>query len=251
MSSAYETAVLADGPFHYWRCDDAGGGYIQDHQAVTLRPLIAQGQQIGLGYSGPVSDGGSCLVDANFGFAFYDFETIANPFSAELWFWQAYFQNVIQTFLTIQTAAAASTCVVRADATGHLAVFGPAANFTSAAVHSRSAWHHVVVTFDGVNMRTYMDNVLLDTRAQGAFSQASRFIIGSANANGTPMAGSLSEIALYASALSAARVAIHYNSADRVGINPTNQSQQQSGGVLPAPYGDTLSDILAAVRKFF
>ncbi len=245
--SAYSAAVIADGPFHYWRCNDSSGGYIQDVHAVTPRPLIAQGQQIGLGYSGPVSDGGACLVDANFGFAYADTEVITNPFTLECWFWQAYYGGVTQRIMTV-TQGATSTAVIGTNSTGHLQTFSSAASFTAAAASAASVWHHAVITLDGTNMRTYLDSVLLDTRASGAFSQASTFIVGSGPSNGNPMAGSVSEVALYASTLSGAQVLAHFNAADQVGINPTNQSQQTgSGSPLPPPFGDPITAILNAV----
>jgi hypothetical protein len=250
--SAYSAAVLADNPFHYWRCNDSPGGYLQDQRAVTPRPLIAQGQQIGSGYSGPVSDGGACMVDANFGFAYYDTEVLTNPLSAECWFWQAYYQALVQHILTINTAAGASTAVIRTTATGALQTFGSAATFTGGAPIASSHWHHCVLTFDGANMRTYLDGALVGTTANGAFSQASRYIVGTAAANATPMAGSVSEIALYASTLSAARVSAHFAAADQIGQNPTNGSQQVSAGVTPPPpFGPSLQAILNAVQRTF
>lgn len=245
--SAYSSAVIGDGPFHYWRCNDGPGGYLQDVHAVTPRPLIAQGQQIGSGYSGPVSDGGACMVDANFGFAYADPELLVNPLSVECWFWQAYYGGLTQRILTIAQGGA-STAVFGTNSTGHFQSFSSAASFTSAAAIASSAWHHAVLTLDGTNMRTYLDGVLLDTRASGAFSQSSTYIVGTGASNGNPMAGSVSEVAVYASTLSGAQVTAHFNAADRVGQNPTNAAQQSFvPGAAPPPYGDILALIYQAV----
>lgn len=247
--SAYSTLVIGDSPFHYWRCNDSAGGYLQDSHAVTKRPLIAQGQQIGTGYSGPVSDGGSCLTDANFGFAYYDTEVLTNPLTVECWFWQTYYQGLVQRILTFNTAAAVSAVVFGTDATGHFQCFGSASSFTSAAPIDSSKWHYAAATFDGTNMRTYLDGSLVDTRANAGFSLACRYIVGTAAANGNPMAGSVSEVAIYAATLSTAQLAAHYAAADQVGINPTNQSQQTGGSTLPPPFGPAIADIRNAVIR--
>ncbi len=249
--SAYSSLVISDGPFQYWRCNDSAGGYLQDSHAATPRPLIAQGQQIGTGYSGPVSDGGSCLTDANFGFAYYDTEVLSNPLTVECWFWQAYYQGLQQNILTFNTLGGVSTCVIRTGATGLLSVFGSAGSYTGSTPLDSSKWHYVAVTFDGTNMRTYLEGSLIDTRANGAFSQASSYVIGTARSNVTPMAGSVSEVAVYAAALSGTQIAAHFVAADQAGVNPTNQSQQGGGGALPPPFGPAIDDIRNAVIHTF
>lgn len=247
--SAYRDAVLADNPIHYWRCNDSAGGYLQDSRAVTPHPLIAQGQQIGAGYSGPVSDGGAAMVDANYGFAWYDTETLTAPLSVEFWYWVAYSQGLTQILINVGTLAGVSTCQVRLTTTRNLQTFGNASNHTTPSQYSVSTWHHVVVTFDGTNMRTYVDGSLTNTTPQGAFSVASSYVLGTGALNANPMAGSISEYAIYASALSATRVSAHYSAADNVGTNPTNNGQIASSGFSPLPFGPDLAAILAAVRR--
>ena len=74
-------------------------------------------------------------------------------------------------------------------------------------------WHHVVVTYDGITLRAYLDGDALGTRS---FSNPldtlnpSGFVVGADAFGSSPFYGGLDEVAVYRSALSSAQVAAHF-----------------------------------------
>lgn len=74
------------------------------------------------------------------------------------------------------------------------------------------AWHHVVLTMAGGVSTTYLDGRKVGEDGGGETLTLSRFTFGS-RAGANAFAGSLDEVAVYPSALSAARVCAHYRAA--------------------------------------
>lgn len=89
------------------------------------------------------------------------------------------------------------------SAFGHEMVFGGFA---------ADAWHHVVLTMANGTSTTYLDGQKVGERTGGQTLDLSRFTIG-ARAGTGGFAGSLDELAVYPSALSAGRVCAHYRAA--------------------------------------
>lgn len=81
------------------------------------------------------------------------------------------------------------------------------------AVLSTSAWKHVLFTFDGTDWKLYINGVLDQTITDArtlSMANTALLKLGQRAAGTDPFNGSLDEIAIYATALSAARVAQHY-----------------------------------------
>jgi hypothetical protein len=73
-------------------------------------------------------------------------------------------------------------------------------------------WHYVVGTYDGSNLRLYVDGVLAGgPTASTSSAGAAGSIDIAANATSGFFAGTLDEIAIYGRALSASEIATHYN----------------------------------------
>jgi hypothetical protein len=82
----------------------------------------------------------------------------------------------------------------------------------SASPIALNAWHHVVGTYDGTNLVLYVDTAKVASM-EDTTQQASKdvpFVFGGKNASEGTLLGSMDEVAVYASALSAARVKAHF-----------------------------------------
>lgn len=98
------------------------------------------------------------------------------------------------------------------------------------------AWSHVVAVWDGSAAKLYVNGALVDDSndpaASGAYnaSTSANFIVASSD-TGSPYTGSVDEAALYATALSAAQIMNHYNTATS-GAAGAYQSLVRSDGAL-------------------
>ena len=89
-------------------------------------------------------------------------------------------------------------------------------------VVTANAWHHVVITYDGQNVLSYIDGTLTDTYPQtgGIVNQNSGLGIGCRSVPATgqfpgassPFTGIIDEVAIYKRALSASEITAYYNS---------------------------------------
>lgn len=80
---------------------------------------------------------------------------------------------------------------------------------------SASTWYYLVCTYDGSNLKFYLDGVLKDTKsATGSMGTTTHNIsIGSLNGSSSYLTGTLDEFAIYGVALSATAIATHYSAA--------------------------------------
>jgi len=86
-------------------------------------------------------------------------------------------------------------------------------------------WSHVVGTFDGGALRLYVNGALVATTAASQLASGSGpAYIGHLGQNLYPFQGSLDEVAVFASALSAERVRAHYQGGVTVRLNATANS---------------------------
>lgn len=76
---------------------------------------------------------------------------------------------------------------------------------------SNGAWHHYVVTRDGSsNLLMYLDSVQIGSWSSIGAPTATTLHIGCDSSSASPWLGSISRVAIYDTALSAARVSAHY-----------------------------------------
>jgi hypothetical protein len=254
--SAYSSAVLADNPVHYWRMADPGGGIAHDVGSSPLH-LHGLGSAISqpLGYSGPISDGGSmdlCL-DGQYANTGNPITITVNPFTVEMWYWN--WQALAATRLLIQIQSANQIALFH-DATLWRWLYNGVQS-TSNFHFTSQIWHHLVGTYDGANAKLYVDSTPAAPAAVAPQAAVSTIMELSANAAlGVVWGGGFfAEVAIYATALSQTRVSAHYVAADQQGQAPINLASGGGGG---APFTSALgtilsstSDILAAVRKAF
>ena len=78
-------------------------------------------------------------------------------------------------------------------------------------------WYHVVGTYDGTTMRMYVNGVQVDSNASSRSipDHASALAMGTKNGGGAYLGGTMDEVAIYSSALTAQQVSEHYNAGRR------------------------------------
>lgn len=242
--SAYLSAVLADNPLHYWRCADPGGLLFHD---IGSSPLHAHGLGVPvLGYTGPVSDGGSadCSLDNNY---FNVGDPIAwggGAFSIEMWVW------------TWQNLAVRQGIYAVWGVGGNIALFHTLTDYrftvpggTAFTVngYTPKLWHHLAGSIGPAGVQLAVDGTIFSTVASaipGAFSGLLGFSQGSTL--GAVWGDSFfSEVAFYNTQLSGARINAHWAAADRTTQAPI---YREAGNFNSASGGNTaLGDLLNLV----
>ena len=94
---------------------------------------------------------------------------------------------------------------------------------TPGGVVSAGAWAYVVATWDGATMRVYVNGTVRASRALAAPADLTSqdLYLGSSYNSYDYYAGAIDEVAVYASALSAARVTAHFDAAGGAGTAPS------------------------------
>jgi hypothetical protein len=254
----YVATVLADTPLHFWRMADPGGGLCHDIGSAPFHMHVASGAGLTapLGYTGPNSDGGSVDLSASGAFANTG-ETltyVTGAITVELLAWPWQFKSVGNQWLFWNLVA------------GQISLYNDGAHWfflynstfvpaVGVAVPQNQQWTHLVGTYDGVNGQLYVN---------GAASGAARAIAPQATGSAlldllhNTTAGSrgfVAEVAVYNTALSAARVLAHYNAIDQLVNVPV--FSLTGGASYPSPTPGTsptdldTASILSSVRKTY
>lgn len=217
--TGYRASVLSDAPIAYWRlaetsgsdaADETGGGHVGAYEnGVVL------GQASGLisdAADHAVSlDGVDDRIDAGDGGGVFDVG--AGDFAVEAWV------KTTQTGNEVVASKGDAWSLAVTNDTGHVgqARFTLSDGTTSVVAYGgallhNNVWHHVVVSVHrGAGVTVYVDgaagSTVTDTTT-GALPAAGSLLIG-AGPVGPAFNGSLDEVAVYSSALSAERVAVH------------------------------------------
>jgi hypothetical protein len=246
--------VLADTPRHYWRFSDPGGQLARDLGSSKLA-LHAGFYTARLGYSGPVSDGGSAFFTDQ-GVLWYPKNDIAYaaPLTLECWFWQTFDNGAEQKVFTTENGATYQGLGIGMAAGRKPECFGFNSAVVSGAAIPLNTWVHIVGRHDGTTRDLLVNGVLVGSGLQ-AFTNGNGDIStgGRATDRASYAEGFVSEVAMYGAVLSTARCLAHYNAADNVSGFPTYQPEGSQSPTTGAPvFGVTdVTEILAAVKKTF
>jgi hypothetical protein len=100
---------------------------------------------------------------------------------------------------------------------------GDGTSSESASVAIDTGWHHVVFTYDEDMLRLYVDGTQAASKAssiQLTPNSSSLWLGRSSNSSSTAFGGSVDEVAIYPTVLSAAQVQAHYNAGQGVAPAP-------------------------------
>lgn len=232
---AYRAAVLADSPYLYWRLNETSGTTAADATANNrpgtyaltytqgqTSPITGEADNRAVAFSsGVVTQNASQTAPTTFsieawvrststaGGRIFGFGSNGGTTTSTTDDRHLYLNTAGQIVFGVGTAASGANARVLV---------------TSPSAYNNGAWHHVVATFTptGTNrMRLYVDGTQVATSAgtavattaytgfwRGAAENLSEWTGGG---TGQVLNGSLDELAVYTSVLSAARVTAHYN----------------------------------------
>jgi hypothetical protein len=199
-----------------------------------------------LGYSGPVSDGGSCYFPGNAYFRSAASVPRTPPYSLETWLYQAAAPTTTAWIMSLSNTGI-GTAATSAFLQGTIVAFA----WTSASALVSQTWNHCVLTVSTTQFLLYLNGVLVNTTNHALGAQNRNDYIGSDGTNS--IQGWVAECADYSFLLPAARVAAHYAAADNLARGPyfkQGGSFNPTTGV-PTSNTDLLQQILAAVRKTY
>jgi hypothetical protein len=217
----YESTVGGDQPSVQYRFDDAAGSTTLADSAGTD---TATNNGIVLGRLGPFGGSGSGKFASGAYAAMQSFPlTGATAFTAEAWInWAGGGYNQ-QVFDLGSSSTSFMALTPSASSIGHRLVFeirSGSSDFSVSAPGITQAWHYVVVTETSGVLALYVDGKRLSQTSgvtvspQTLGSPTSDWLGKSLNSGDPPFAGSLSNVAFYAQALSASQILAHWNAAE-------------------------------------
>jgi hypothetical protein len=246
---SYSSEVLADSPVGYWRLDETSGTNAAD----------SSGNSHSGTYNGsPTLNQASLLVsDANASVNFDgvdDYINLSNPSALRLT--SAF---TLEAWARIPSGETSEAAVIAGSYDGSrvnytLAFFDgsasslkPAVGFYNGSWHmcqsadslTLDAAHHIVGTWDGTDLKIYVDNVLKNTVTPGSSptTGTSDYYIGSRWDNAASpqkFKGRIDEVAIYGTNIGATRIAAHYTAG--IAVNGTATPSATAGiGAVPAP----------------
>jgi len=232
-ADAYGAAVFNSGVEQYWRFDEASGNIAQDASIVGARPGTV-GSNVTRANESPI--GGRFLTTPGSntngsGIVTQQAQTPApTQWSAELWLrTTSSTGGKVIGFENSQAGNGTSTgtdkhIYMSTNGRLHVGVFSSNQNrvISSTAAYNDGQWHHVVATQGADGLRLYVDGQQVASTtyttsrtAAGWWRVGGGYLTGWANAPAGAVtnhyfAGSIDEVAVYSTALSAATVSTHY-----------------------------------------
>jgi hypothetical protein len=253
----YLTEVIADAPVHFWRCADPGGLLAHDIGSAPEALLNSGANPTKLGYSGPNVGGGSFLQTTDGSvLKSYTLFALALPYTVECMYWpHDVAQGASYTVVSLDNPATVDIRITESVAS--LVNFvGGGVQVVSLTALVRQTWNHLAMTVSGAGaIATYINGVAGPAGVGGAGIAAGGYCIGGRTDNSIRASGCISEVAFYAAALTAARIAAHDAAVDQRTQRPIytqfGGASYPSSTPSPAPTSADTALILSSVRKTY
>lgn len=259
QSGGYAAVVLADAPVEYLRLSEppfqpavnggtlgqaADGGVINAvNDAEGPRPAV---------FAGFEATNTAVLFDGTTNSANLGAPTglnIAGAITLETWV-KAGSQAAVADIIAHGGADGLPGAILRVNANGEYEVGSVNAAGTHSATFLMPAedqagdqWVHLAGTHDGVAWKLYRNGVLVATTPDtvGALASAAPWAFGMrGDSGGEGLTGTMDEPAIYGSALSAARIAAHYNAGLAVAADKSIAIVRNADGTVTITYSGTL-----------
>lgn len=212
----YSDTVLADSPVGYWRLGEAegstdaadGSGNGRTGTYVGGVTLQQDGALLGSDDRAALFDGSSGLMRR------LSFPSSA-AFTLEVWVKPTVLK--VQMLMEVGVDGVALTRLFMTDANGIIEFDnqpGEIGNVQSVTPITAGTWWHIVATFDGATARLYLNGVL-EASTVASYGWSTGTLNFAAGASGPFSSVAMDEVAVYATALSAARVLAHYQAGTR------------------------------------
>lgn len=239
-SSAYTQAVLADHPLGYWRLDEPCKGPVSDLSGHGISGETLGGVTPGQPGALHSDTGTATAFDGQSGAISLGDPTSLQPaqVSVEAWVKTTSTPNAVNTILRkrfygydlyLNASGQPTFSIDDSNATPWL-VQGP----TPVA---DGTWHYLVGTYDGMDVRLYVDGALVRTRPAGTiYYQPDLVAIGrDGGYAGSYFTGQIDEVAIYGAALSQTQVQAHYTAGSKQ-VSTTTLTITPNPVVVGQPY---------------
>jgi hypothetical protein len=246
-ASAYASAVAADAPAGYWRLGDSAGSSTLADTSGQNHPATISGK-VTLGAPGALAGDANTAAtfDGSTGFARTGTPlAVGADFTLEAWV-KPSTPSATGSIVSLTSGASSRTLYLNGgQLLGMADLSGSWPSYTIFGPNLDTSWHHVVFSVQGgTALRLYVDG-----SSAGAATVAARPTFSAtaviAWTDATWMSkfpGSIDEVAVYPTALSAARIATHYSAATGLAPRPNCGTSLQSlvdaagaGAILSVP----------------
>lgn len=211
LIAAYRETVLSDSPLVYFRLDETSGTVAADSSGNGYNATY-QTQHFSFNTAGAVGDGNKAITAFGSGTpAFISPGGVPLPTGNAVRSWEAWFKTTTPGSTLISWGDANNSNPLRANG-GSPATVGISSlsSMPQTPAQNDNQWHHVVATYDGNIARSYFDGAFVGQQS-GALNTPTPFTFRIGNDGfGFIWQGSLDEIAVYPTVLSAARVLAHF-----------------------------------------
>lgn len=220
---SYVSEVLADSPVAYWRMGESDvGATLVDEQAAHDGTYV-DGPSLVAGLIGASDDARQLNGTSQFATVPWHADLNTTEWTGELWVETAAWDGN-DRILSNRTSGGGWEIWCSSSGGTITAMNISGGSQSGRTDHNVTAAepHHVVATFDGTTVRLYIDGVEEDTAAGSlTLNPSADLNIGNLPFASRLFGGILDEIAVYDYALSAARVAAHYDARDDAGTGVT------------------------------
>jgi hypothetical protein len=232
-TTLYSQLILSDQPASYWKLDETAGTTAADTAGsatgtYTNGPTLNQPSGVWSGGTAVTFDGSDDWVSAG---DVHDYAGTAS-FSAEFWATRttlneatSYRRMLAKERYVSSTDRGGWSVVVNAGSDGsnpNRIAFGRfdgttgVNRATSTTTMQADTWYHIVATYDGTNMRLYLNGTLEATTASAISAENHTIAMSLASRNGSDrFPGRLDEVAIYTTALSQQQITEHYQTGTR------------------------------------
>jgi RHS repeat-associated protein len=238
---SYPNTVIGNAPASYWPLDDTVGTNANDlmaHHAGTVNG----GAGVTRAQSGPIPGRYAMGFNGSTGYVSVPVGSDIQPTTAlSLEGWFKVGGGTGTRSIVSDSATTGTSYALSVDSTGKLvgqacATVGTCTGATSTATVTDSAWHYAVFTKNSTNIVLYLDGVQVATAAMTqpiAYSASPGIAIARDGKNSTNFFnGSLEDVAIYGTALTAANVAAHFAAGPTVSTTWTAPSLSYLNGEL-------------------
>jgi hypothetical protein len=223
----FSSLILSDSPVAYWKLDEASGAMMLDSTANahngTYTGVGITYQAVGAILPNPDF---AALFNGSSGASTVPNNAALNPpaVSAEAWFYPTSYGTTYARILDKGGDCDGGGYDLEFNAVGLNGVrwviwdVSTPTNLDSDAVVPLNQWTHVVGTFDGTNMKMYVNGVLQSAHPTATMSvngQALTIAVENGTCTENYFPGRLDELAIYDHVLTAVQVGRHYNASGR------------------------------------
>ena len=222
----YGANVKLDNPLGYWRLDEIGGTTATDRSGNGNNGTYSGGYTLGAAGALPNDSDGAVTLNGSTGYVSTPTESISSAITVEAWM---YSTSLNQSGFIVgknlvngnwELFISAGTMYWRSGGTGGCSSTG----FTDLTTTAPTAniWHYVAATQSGGSAQIYIDGLLVvSSSSMAAINNSGGTIdigrfgpVSPCDPSGAYyFVGSLDEVAIYGTALPAARIAAHYAAA--------------------------------------